>query len=54
MKMPECTTKGCRKPATWEIELRGEGAVYCLLYACDEHCPVELHPSDEVRRLVEE
>ena len=54
--MIECTAKGCQKPATWEIELRGAGAVYCLIYVCDEHCPdsAALSPYDEMRKLVED
>lgn len=54
--MPKCTTRGCNRPAAWEIEIRRAGADYDLLYACDEHCldPAILSPQDEIRRLVEE
>ena len=47
-----CDTQGCHRPATWEIECRGAGAEYDLLYACDEHAPDEaiLSPQDEMRR----
>ena len=51
-----CDTKGCHRPATWEIECRGAGVVSCLIYSCDDHCPdpAILSPQDEIRRLVEE
>ena len=51
-----CDTKGCYRPATWEIEIRWAGAEYGLLYACDEHCPdpAILSPWDEIRRIVVE
>ncbi len=50
-----CGTKGCHRPATWEIECRGAGVSGRLIYACDEHAPDEaiLSPQDEIRRLVE-
>ena len=50
--MPECTTKGCSRPAMWEIEIRRAGAEYEIYYACDEHCPdpAILSPLDEIRR----
>lgn len=51
-----CDTKGCHRPATWEIECRGVGVSGRLIYSCDEHAPDEaiLSPQDEIRRLVEE
>jgi hypothetical protein len=51
-----CGTKGCHRPATWEIECRGVGVSGRLIYSCDEHCPdpAILSPQDEMRRLVEE
>ena len=54
--MPECTTKGCRQLATWEIEIRRDGVHGDLYYACDGHCPDSaiLSPYDEIRRVVEE
>ena len=50
-----CGTKGCHRPATWEIECRGVGVSGRLIYSCDEHCPdpAILSPQDEIRRLVE-
>jgi len=50
-----CDTKGCHRPATWEIECRGAGVSGRLIYSCDEHCPdpAILSPQDEMRRLVE-
>ena len=33
-----CSTKGCPRPAAWEIEVRQAGADSALYYACDEHC----------------
>ena len=50
-----CDTKGCHRPATWEIECRGAGVSGHLIYSCDEHCPdpAILSPQDEMRRLVE-
>jgi hypothetical protein len=49
-----CDTKGCHRPATWEIECRGAGVSGRLIYSCDEHCPdpAALSPQDEIRRLV--
>ena len=51
-----CSTRGCHRPATWEIECRGVGVSGRLVYSCDEHCPdpAILSPQDEIRRLVEE
>ena len=51
-----CSTRGCHRPATWEIECRGAGVASCLIYSCDDHCPdpAILSPQDEIRRLVEE
>ncbi len=34
--MPNCTTRGCNRPATGEIEIRRAGAEYDILYVCDE------------------
>jgi len=34
-----CGTKGCHRPATWEIECRGAGVASCLIYSCDESLP---------------
>ena len=50
--MPNCTTRGCNHPATWEIEIHRAGAKYETYYACDEHCPdpAILSPQDEMRR----
>lgn len=50
-----CSTRGCHRPATWEIECRGVGVSGRLIYSCDEHCPdpAILSPQDEMRRLVE-
>ena len=50
-----CSTKGCHRPATWEIECRGVAASGRLIYSCDEHCPdpAILSPDDEIRRRVE-
>jgi hypothetical protein len=47
-----CGTKGCHRPATWEIECRGAGVSGRLIYVCDEHAPDEviLSPQDEIRR----
>ena len=47
-----CDTKGCHRPATWEIECRGAGVASCLIYSCDDHCPdpAILSPPDEIRR----
>ncbi len=47
-----CSTKGCHRPATWEIECRGAGVSGRLIYSCDEHCPdpAILSPDDEIRR----
>jgi len=50
----ECTTRGCRQLATWEIEVRGAGATFSLYYACDECCRVWagiLSPEDEIRAI---
>jgi len=54
--MQKCTTRGCSRPAIWEIEVRRAGSSSDLYYACDEHCPdpAILSPQDEIRRLVEE
>ena len=51
-----CSTRGCHRPATWEIECRGAGVSGRLIYSCDEHCPdpAILSPQDEIRRLVED
>jgi len=51
-----CDTKGCYRPATWEIECRGAGVSGRLIYSCDEHCPdpAILSPYDDIRRVVEE
>ena len=48
-----CSTRGCHRPATWEIECRGVGVSGRLIYSCDEHCPdpAILSPQDEIRRL---
>ena len=48
-----CSTQGCSRPATWEIECRGAGLRNCLIYSCDDHCPdpAILSPQDEIRRL---
>ena len=50
-----CSTRGCHRPATWEIECRGAGLRSRLIYTCDEHVPDEaiLSPQDEIRRMVE-
>jgi len=50
-----CSTRGCHRPATWEIECRGAGVASCLIYSCDDHCPdpAIISPQDEIRRLVE-
>jgi len=50
-----CSTRGCHRPATWEIECRGAGVASCLIYSCDDHCPdpAILSPQDEIRRLAE-
>ena len=31
-----CDTKGCHRPATWEIECRGVGVSGRLIYSCDD------------------
>jgi len=52
--MPNCTTRGCNRPATWEIEIRGAGATFSLYYACDKCCRVWagiLSPEDEIRAI---
>ena len=52
--MPNCTTRGCNRPATWEIEVRGAGATISLYYACDKCCRVWagiLSPEDEIRAI---
>lgn len=36
---PKCSTKGCWRPATYEIEIRGPGADHSLYYCCNEHLP---------------
>lgn len=54
MKMAKCSTNGCRRQATWEIEVRGAGATFSLYYACDECCRVWagiLSPEDEIRAI---
>jgi hypothetical protein len=51
--MPKCcSTRGCPRPAAWEIEVRQAGADSALYYACDEHCQEwgeVLSPQDEVK-----
>lgn len=50
----ECSTRGCTRPATWEIEVRGAGESSTLYYACNEHL-LEweglLSPMDGIRAL---
>lgn len=50
----QCTTKGCRRQATHEIEIRGPGADCSVYYCCDAHYPppgVLMRGVDHVRRL---
>lgn len=51
----QCTTKGCRRQATFEVEIQGPGADCLVYYCCDEHYPppgVLIWGVDHVRRLL--